>query len=66
MPVYTLKALPCKYQYMSKQVMSNEKLITLSDRHEEVIEELREEPGGFNFSQYVRKKLEEDFPNKFD
>jgi len=51
---------------MSKQVMSNEKLITLSDRHEEVIEELREEPGGFNFSQYVRKKLEEDFPNKFD
>lgn len=51
---------------MQKKGMSNEKLITLHEEHEKVIDELRERPGGFNFSQWVRKKLEEDFPDKFD
>jgi len=46
--------------------MSQDKLVTMNDDHVEVIEELRKRPGGFNFSQYVRKKLEEDFPEKFD
>lgn len=43
-----------------------DKIVTLTKKHLEAIEELKERPGGFNFSQYVRKKLEEDFPEHFD
>lgn len=42
-----------------------DKIVTLREEHLEAISELKERPGGFNFSQWVRKKLEEDFPEKF-
>jgi len=43
-----------------------DRMITLSDEHLEAIEEIKERPGGFNLSQYIRNKLEEDFPEKFE
>jgi hypothetical protein len=42
------------------------KMVSLYPKHEEAIEELKDRPGGFNFSQYVQKKLEEDYPELFD
>jgi hypothetical protein len=47
--------------------MSKEnRVVTLDEEHLQAIEELKKQPSGFNFSQYVRKKLEEDFPGEFE
>jgi hypothetical protein len=51
---------------MNNSGNSKNKMVSLYPKHIEAIEELKERPGGFNFSQYVQKKLEEDFPEKFD
>jgi len=51
---------------MTESKTTQNKMISLYPRHIQVIEELNERPGGFNFSQYIQKKLEEDFPEHFD
>ncbi|WEL23203.1 hypothetical protein [Candidatus Nanohalovita haloferacivicina] len=43
-----------------------DKIVTLKEEHIEAISNLKERPGGFNFSQWVRKKLEEDFAEEFN
>jgi hypothetical protein len=51
---------------MSEESTTKNKMLSLYPKHIEAIEKLKERPGGFNFSQYVQKKLEEDFPEYFD
>jgi len=47
--------------------MAENRTVSLKDEHLEAIEELRENrPGGFNLSAYLRKRLEDDFPEKFE
>lgn len=41
------------------------RVITLDQKHLDVVEKLDERPSGFNLSKYVRKKLEQDFPEEF-
>ena len=42
------------------------RVITLDQEHLDAIEKLDERPSGFNLSKYVRKKLEEDYPDEFN
>jgi len=42
------------------------RVVTLEEKHQEAINKLKEKPSGFNFSQYVRKSLEDDYPELFD
>lgn len=41
-------------------------MITLNEEHEKAIDNLKERPSGLNFSQWVRKTLEKEFPGQFD
>jgi len=51
---------------LNKSMAKKDRMITLDERHVQAVENLKNSPRGFNLSQYVRKKLEEDFPDKFD
>jgi len=63
--VYITLVNKCPHM-LNKSMAKKDRMITLDERHVQAVENLKNSPRGFNLSQYVRKKLEEDFPDKFD
>ena len=63
--VFITYGIICKH-ILNLDMSKKNRMLTLDEEHIEAIEKLNERPSGFNLSKYVRKSLEEDYPDEFE